>query len=78
MLSATEITEADDTAGAATFFGDSIRGTRQVTPPSMPADLREALAMPTIFGTKLFEITALLAVAAVCKKECVVYWYSIQ
>ena len=34
----------------------------------MPADLRAALAMPTTFGTKLFEITALLAVAAACTK----------
>jgi hypothetical protein len=56
---ADEITEADDTAGAATFGGSSLRGTRQVTPPSMPADLRSALAMPTTFGPKLFEITAL-------------------
>jgi hypothetical protein len=32
----------------------------------MPADLRAALAMPTTFGPKLFEITALLAVAAAC------------
>ena len=54
-----EITEADDTAGAATFGGVSFRGTRQVTPPSMPADLLTALAMPTTFGPKLFEITAL-------------------
>ena len=33
----------------------------------MSADLCAALAMPTTFGTKLFEITALLAVAASCK-----------
>jgi hypothetical protein len=63
-----EITEADDTAGAATFGGASLRGTRQVTPPSMSADLRTGLAMPmTIFGPKLFEITALHAVSAACK-----------
>ena len=65
-----EITEADNTAGAATFGGAPTRGTRgprQVTPPSMPADLRTALAMPTTFGPKLFEITALHAVSAACK-----------
>ena len=39
-----EITEADDTAGAATFGGAPTRGTRQVTPPSVPDDLRTALA----------------------------------
>jgi len=33
----------------------------------MSADLHSALAMPTTFGTKLFEITALLAVATACK-----------
>jgi hypothetical protein len=59
--------EADDTAGAATFGGASLRGTRQVTPPSLSTDLRTALAMPTTFGPKLFEITALLAVSAACK-----------
>jgi hypothetical protein len=64
---ADEITEADDTAGAATFGGSSLRGTRQVTPPSMPADLRTALAMPTTFGPKLFEISTLHAVSAACK-----------
>ena len=52
-----EITEADDTAGAATFGGSSLRGTRQVTPPSMPDDLRSSLAMPTTFGPKLFKIS---------------------
>jgi hypothetical protein len=62
-----EITEADDTAGAATFGGASLRGTRQVTPPSMSSDLLTALAMPTTFGPKLFEITILLAVSAACK-----------
>jgi hypothetical protein len=62
-----EITEADDTAGAATFGGATTRGPRQVTPPSMSADLRAALAMPTTFGPKLFEITALIAVAAAGK-----------
>jgi hypothetical protein len=62
-----EITEADDTAGAATFGGGSIRDTGHVTQPSMPADLLEALAMPTTFGTKLFELTSLLAVATDCK-----------
>jgi hypothetical protein len=54
-----EITEADDTAGAATFGGASLRGTRQVTPPSMPVDLRTTLSMPTTFGPNLFEITSL-------------------
>ena len=59
-----EITEADNTAGDATFGG-------AVTPPSMSADLRTALAMPTTFSTalvmpttlgpKLFEITPLLS-----------------
>jgi hypothetical protein len=53
------IMESDDTAGAPTFGGDSIRGTRKVTPPSMPADLLAALAMSTTFDTRLFEITAL-------------------
>jgi hypothetical protein len=58
---------AFDTAGAATFGGASLRGTRQVTPPSMPADLLTALAMPTTFGPKLFEITVLHAVSDTCK-----------
>jgi hypothetical protein len=62
-----EITEAADTACAATFGGSSLRGTRQVTPPSMPDDLRTALAMPTTFGPKLFEISTLHAVSAACK-----------
>jgi hypothetical protein len=62
-----EITEADNTVGDATFGCSSLRGTRQVTPPSMPADLITALAMPTTFGPKLFEITALHAVSAACK-----------
>jgi hypothetical protein len=62
-----EITEADDTAGDATFGGSSLRGTRQVTPPSMPADLRTTLAMPTTFGPKLFEISTLHAVSSACK-----------
>jgi len=62
-----EITETDYTADTATFVGSSLRGTRQVTPTSMPADLLTALAMPTTFGPKLFEITALHAVSAVCK-----------
>jgi hypothetical protein len=62
-----EITEADDTAGAATFGGASLRGTRQVTQSFMPVDLRTALAMPITFGPKLFEITELHAVSATCK-----------
>jgi hypothetical protein len=33
----------------------------------MSADFSAALAMPPTFGTKLFEITVLLAVAAACK-----------
>jgi hypothetical protein len=33
----------------------------------MPADLRTTLAMPTTFGPKLFEITALHALSAACK-----------
>ena len=33
----------------------------------MPADLLTALAMPTTFGSKLFEITVLHAVSAACK-----------
>jgi hypothetical protein len=64
-----EITEADDTAGTATFGGASLRGTRQVTPPSMPADLHTVLAMPTTFGPKLFAITVLHAVSAACKVQ---------
>ena len=43
---------------SATSGGVSVRGPRQVTPPSMSAALSAALAMPTTFGTKLFEITA--------------------
>ena len=61
-----EITEADDTAGAATFGGAPTRGTRQVTPPSVTDDLRTALVMPTTFGPKLFEISTLHAVSAEC------------
>jgi hypothetical protein len=45
----------------------SICGTLQVNPPPVPDDLRTALAPPTTFGTKLFEVTALLAVATACK-----------
>jgi hypothetical protein len=33
----------------------------------MPADLCAALAMPTTFGPKVFEITVLHAVSATCK-----------
>ena len=62
-----EITETDNTAGDATFGGSSLRGTRQVTPTFMSADLRTALAMPTTFGPKLFEISTLHAVSATCK-----------
>jgi hypothetical protein len=63
-----EITEADNTAGAATFGGAPTRGPRQVTlPVSMPADLPTALDMPTTYGPKLFEITALHAVSAAYK-----------
>ena len=43
-----EITESDDTADVATFGCSSLRGTRQVTPPSMPADFRTALAMLSV------------------------------
>ncbi len=50
-----EITPEDDTD--ATFGGSSLRGTRQVTPTSMPDDLRTSLAMPTTFGPKLFKIS---------------------
>jgi hypothetical protein len=62
-----EITESDDTVGAATFGCASLRVIRQVTPPSTSADLRTALAMPTTFGPKLFEITVLIVVSSVCK-----------
>jgi hypothetical protein len=62
-----EITEADDTAGAATFGGAPTRGTWQVTLSSVPDDLRTALALPTTFGPKLFEISTLHAVSAACK-----------
>ena len=62
-----EITEADDIADAATFGDAPTRGPRQVSPPYVPADLRTALAMPTTFGPKLFEITAFLAVSTACK-----------
>ena len=62
-----EITEADNTAGDATFSGSTLRGTRQVTQSSMPDDLHTTLAMPTTFGPKLFEISTLHAVSAACK-----------
>ena len=62
-----DLTEADDTAGPATFGCAPTRGTRQVTPPSVPDDLRTALVMPTTFGPKLFEISTLHAVSAACK-----------
>jgi hypothetical protein len=62
-----EITEADDTAVAATFGCPPTRGPRQVTQTSMPDDLRTALAMPTTFGPKLFEISTLHAVSAAYK-----------
>ena len=52
-----EITQADDTAGAATIGDSFLSGTRQVTSTSMPDDLRTALAMPTTFGPKLFKIS---------------------
>jgi hypothetical protein len=68
-----KITEADYTADVATFGCSSLCGTRQVTPPSMPADLCTALAMPTTFGTKLFEITALLTVAAARPSTCITF-----
>ena len=61
-----EITEADDTSGAATFGGAPTRGPRQVTPSSVPDDLHTALAMPTTFGPRLFEISTLHAVSAAC------------
>ncbi len=41
-----DLMEAADTADAATFGGAPTRGTRQVTPSSVPDDLRTALAMP--------------------------------
>jgi hypothetical protein len=41
-----EITEADDTAGAATFGGSSTRGSRQVTSPSMSGDPAQLLPCP--------------------------------
>jgi hypothetical protein len=62
-----ENTEADDTGGDATLGGVSLRGTRQVTPPSMSSDLHTVLAMPTTFGPNLFEITVLLDVSTACK-----------
>jgi hypothetical protein len=62
-----ELTEADDTAGDTTFDRASISGPRQVTPHSMSADLSPALAMPTTFCTKLFEITVLIAIVNTCK-----------
>jgi hypothetical protein len=62
-----EITETDYTALSATFGGASIRAPWQVTPPSMSDDFQAALAMPTTFSPKLFEITTLLAVAVTCK-----------
>ena len=62
-----DITEAGDNRVASTFGGASIRYPRQVTPSPMSDDLRTALAPPTTFGTKLFEITVLLAVATTCK-----------
>jgi hypothetical protein len=55
----------NNTAGVATFVCAPTRGPRQVTPPSMPADL--SLAMPTTFGPKLFEITAMHTVSTSCK-----------
>jgi hypothetical protein len=62
-----EITQTDDTACDASFGGSSLRDTRQVTPPSMSADLRTDFAMPTTFGPNLFEIPTLYAVSAACK-----------
>jgi hypothetical protein len=62
-----EITEADDTDDAATLGNAPTRGPGQATPPSVPADLRTVIAMPTTFGPKLFEITVLLAVSTACK-----------
>jgi hypothetical protein len=56
-----------DAAGASTFGGASIRATRETSPPSIPDVLRTALVPPTSFGTKLFEVTALLSVATDCK-----------
>jgi len=62
-----ETTEADDTAVASTFGGDPTRGPRQVTLTSVPHDLRTALAMPTTFGPKLFEVSTFHDVSAACK-----------
>jgi hypothetical protein len=59
-------TDEDDT-GTSTFGGASISGTRQVTQPPIPADLRTVLAPTTTFGTKLFEITVVITVATNCK-----------
>jgi hypothetical protein len=61
-----DITEADDTADAATFGGSPTRGPRQVTSPSVPDDLLTSLAMPTTFGPRLFEISTLHDVSAAC------------
>jgi hypothetical protein len=52
------------------------RGPRQVTPPSVPADLQAALAMPDQFGTKFFEPAALQALAAACPLSGVVMFVS--
>ena len=60
-----DLAEAEVTAGAA-FDRAPARGPRQVTPPSVPADLQAALAMPDQFGTKFFETAALQALAAAC------------
>jgi hypothetical protein len=62
-----ELTETDDTAGNTTLDRASISGPSQVTPHSMSDDLSPALAMPTTFCTKLFEITVLLAIVVACK-----------
>ena len=62
-----EITETDNTAGDATFDSAPTSGPRQVTPSSVPDDLHTALAMPTTFGPKLFEISTLHTVFAACK-----------
>ena len=53
--------------GDATFGSNSISGLQQVTPPSMSADLCAALAQPTVFSPKQFEITMLLAIVTACK-----------
>jgi hypothetical protein len=50
------------------------RGLWQVTHPSMPADLSTALAMPTTFGSKQFEITVLHAVSTACKVKVKDTW----